>query len=607
MSTMPTEQLVIQADVCYHGIQCLFIKKLCKSLIKYDYGHTENQSIGDVLNNFHHFLKYHDDDSTFEHIYDIINSKKKHEHQYSNYNAIDEMKTDTDDNDDVLSLIMDKLHSFYYHSYDTGLRRKSNQDKDEINHSYNALRRRQKYDLNFDGEVGASDNMYSFGIRFDYEEKQTKWRVNNFYESLKDELLNNKICCISHQQYNVELGKCKEYMTTNYTKKLRIRDISKELSFSYILSLLVYCNCDEYQTKWSESFRRIPSDENDMSLKQRHSYFYHSSLNLRNLVEYFGESLVNNKNKHFYHGVTKVTYFIKTIAAFNGPMSTSEMITVAQRFSNNSGLVLQLQFSFSFYPLKSKYFSCSYLSDYTAEKECLLIGGIPCMIITNIINMSNGQQYGKYINALNIINSIFDGTYHHNVDDQSLQLCVQMVSYQLNKTNSAKSSKLPNYVSKLLHEYCNHLDHIVIFWNCIQLIPPVQQLLCSEPQCLFFNLDILFKLFPNIMQIEYFNKSLDDNNNNLSTNKGVESIIEYVNSYDPNKIIPLQHVIIYHSLNKLSMIRWKQSAWNILAEKDKTVITKQTSTIDIQFKFSEINQGMTTQQLLSNLYQYAQK
>ena len=41
------------------------------------------------------------------------------------------------------------------------------------------------------------------------------------------------------------------------------------------------------------------------------------------------------------------------------------------------------------------------------EKECLFIVGHPMMIITNIINVITMENYGKYINAINVINSIF--------------------------------------------------------------------------------------------------------------------------------------------------------------------------------------------------------
>eukprot|EP01084_Bolivina_argentea_P194132 333046_1 len=505
-------------DYCSKDIDCEIIDKLCKVLMEYnDHENIETESLEDILNNFHHTLHFHDDHNTFQQIYNIIDSKhhknaseciiftrnNRRRLQHNTEQTAEQYDGDTP----IMSVIMDKLHSFYYHSYDTGFRTCSDNYVDKINERDDGSAYVDKYDLNFDDDIaGDDDKMYSFGVRFDYEHKDNYWSVVAHYQSLKDELLNNDICCILIEDYNIEYEKCSKYMNSNYIKKLKNRNISIELSFSYTLCLLIYCNYDLYQRKWSESFRRIPVNETDSSLKERHSYFYHSSINLRNLVEYFGDSLVKNKNESFYHGVSQITYFTKTIATFNSPMSTSEEVIVAMRFSNNCGLILQLQHSFSVYPLKSKYFRCSFLSDYVNEKECLFIGGIPAMIITNIINMNNGEQYNQYINALNIINGIFNGTYEENNDD-SLELCIELLSYQLNlsKSNNINVCKLPNYVCKLLYEYCVHLDNIMIFWHHIQKVLPFQQLLCLQKQCLFFDLDILLNLFPNMQQIEYFN------------------------------------------------------------------------------------------------------
>ena len=62
------------------------------------------------------------------------------------------------------------------------------------------------------------------------------------------------------------------------------------------------------------------------------------------------------------------------------------------------------------------------------------------MIITNIRNVSNGEEYGKYINSLNIVNSILDGTYknnnnNYNDDKEALQLCSQLLLYQLSASS----------------------------------------------------------------------------------------------------------------------------------------------------------------------------
>ena len=183
-------------------------------------------------------------------------------------------------------------------------------------------------------------NMYSFGQRFDYlEEEKSDWSVNPRYQAFQDELLKNKLCSIEKEVYDVEYKKCEQYMDTSYTKKLEQRS-SAQLLFEYILALLIYCNCDDYQRKWSLTFRRMPENETDKSLKKLHSYFYYSSLYLRNLVENFGESLINEQRKVFYHGVSEIVYFVKTIARFSGPLSTSEEPQVALTFSKNKGVIL---------------------------------------------------------------------------------------------------------------------------------------------------------------------------------------------------------------------------------------------------------------------------
>eukprot|EP01084_Bolivina_argentea_P053195 97659_1 len=160
-------------------------------------------------------------------------------------------------------------------------------------------------------------------------------------------------------EYLIEYNKSVNYMNTEYVKN-NLQSTKEHLSISNVLSLLIYCNCDLYQRKWSETYRRIPSNESNHSLKQRHSCFYWSSIYLRDLVEHFGTKLIDhNENNKFYHGVNQILYFSKTITQIYSPFSTSSEITVAYNFSEGNGLLLELQYSFSEYPLLSKYFDCS--------------------------------------------------------------------------------------------------------------------------------------------------------------------------------------------------------------------------------------------------------
>ena len=166
-----------------------------------------------------------------------------------------------------------------------------------------------------DDEV-VSNNMYSFGIRFEYDQENenktnNEWMVSPKCNDFKDELLNNSICCISKKVYNEEIAKCDEYIQTKYAKSLyntQVESSSTAVSNNLILVLLIYCNCDQYQYEWSATFRKTPK-ETDEEVKQRHSHFYYSSLYLRKLVEDFGDDL--DRNKLFYHGVNQKLFLIK--------------------------------------------------------------------------------------------------------------------------------------------------------------------------------------------------------------------------------------------------------------------------------------------------------
>eukprot|EP01084_Bolivina_argentea_P284017 486608_1 len=217
----------------------------------------------------------------------------------------------------------------------------------------------------------------------EYENKENKLYVEPQYKSFKLELTSNSICCITMEIYNIEYDKCIQYFKTSRVKILQNRNRVDHLLFEYILALLIYCNCDKFQHKWSCAFRIISNNENKYSLIQRHSHFYYSSKYLRHLTEQFGEKCIDPKHENtiYFHGVSAIMYFTRTTTQFNAPLSTSTEINVALHFSDNIGIILALKYSFSTYPLKAKYFDCSFFSDYVNEKECLFIGGVPMLII----------------------------------------------------------------------------------------------------------------------------------------------------------------------------------------------------------------------------------
>eukprot|EP01084_Bolivina_argentea_P105076 188090_1 len=569
----------------------------------------------EILNNFHHMLLCHDSEPDFKTIYDELNPTCHFDtccyHIMRRQQSQHEQQFQYDTKSRIIQTVLNKLHSFYCHSYDAGLRSviqlDTNSDISYNNFNSRNNNRNLQFTSKFNSDLGIEQNnrnIYSFGQRFKYELSDEKeWIVTPIYNTFKQELIENKTH-ISIDIYNYEYDKCKHYMETNHVKMLNVNQNYK-LLMNHILSLLIYCDCDIYQNIWSATYRRVSLDESDESLIMRHSYFYHSSKYLRELIEFFGEQLINNTHKSFYHGVNKILYFTKTVAQFNGPLSTSSEINVAINFSNNIGMVLELKYSFSTYPLNAKFFECTSFSDYPNEKECLFIGGIPIMIITNIINVTNGRIYKKYINSLNVITSVLNGSFSmvsnkYNCDKDCIELCCQLLSHQLNFNDN--KLQYPEYINSLLKEYCMNLTCIMIFWDQMELLNDIKYLLCNDKNNQwFFDFDILFTLFPNLEQIEYFNKISD----NISV--VVNNILDYVTLYDMTTN-NLKYIIIHHTIPTKAVSKFMENNdinWNIVYNHKQIIIHRKNIDFNINsvdIKFDKINIAFASQNMIANLY-----
>ena len=96
----------------------------------------------------------------------------------------------TDDNTkmvkDVLQIIIDKNHSFYYHSRDTSLRKTLFARPNAVEEKH------QENDYLLANKLISENNpnMYSFGQRFGYDEDlKSHWSVQPRYSSLKEVLI----------------------------------------------------------------------------------------------------------------------------------------------------------------------------------------------------------------------------------------------------------------------------------------------------------------------------------------------------------------------------------------------------------------------------------
>ena len=607
-------------------------------------GYSENYRVSDIMDKFYHCLLCHDHDQEFMEIYGRLNRCDKNSCKYYlrnnrrrmkhyNYDEPDQEEI-VNDNDEhnLLRNMTDKLHVYYYHSIDT-FGRGSIFDVDDRKQDLNDTFMSNKFNSNFsmddEKENEEQTNVYSFGYRFNYINNNHELFVSSKYGNMKDELTNNEISCITNAQYQNEHDKAMEFLQTQYVRSLRSK--FQQISVEHILALLTYCNYDQYQNKWSESFRKLSSNESMKSLKDRHSHFVCSSINLINLIEEFGVRLFDeeNSNKRFYHGVNRILYFSKTIAKFNGPLSTSSEILVAHNFSAGSGLVLEFKYTFSQFPLRSKYFDCAPFSDFPAEKECLFIGGLPNLMVTNIINISNdNEEYRQYMTAINIMNAIFQGTYHQKDTDEDVFIVtmILLIQFIINKDNDIASDydDIPQYIKNLMINYCNNLQHIVILWHNVfgrmnEINEDLLNIISDDDET-FFDINILSKLMPNLEQIEYYNNTL----NKQELVGLTESITANADSMYVNSSQTMQYIIIHHdktSINNAGGVKsvLSQSSqhgvlllngmndsvdWEILHQTHRILIAKSnsSSSVDnIHYHYNDIKQGFTSINILKNL------
>eukprot|EP01084_Bolivina_argentea_P302128 521453_1 len=374
-----------------------------------------------LLNDFNHLLSCHCNE--FEEIYNILSSSETcglHKCTMMKRTTRDRQIIDSDDNtlrklyfgyndmNDITKLqLLDKIHCFYFHSFDIGYRfckndrvniqNKLNHDDDtkhddthdelvmnickEIkNKKCLSTRNSTKFSTVLQKYIEVK---YSFGIRFFYwnyyrkladkyqikdyarhvahgaEEtnkgyKLRDWYIPAKYNNLKQELLHNKICTISEQQWKNLLLTAHAHLMTEYfmTAKSSSYQLSGHcyemlsnipISDGHLIAILIYCNLDILQQRFSETFRRQPKNESDKSLIDRHRNYHHLGRLLRESVECFGmQEKCVSFHMTFYHGISVQAQFSATNIWVKGPISTTTDYAVAAHFSANKGMILDI-------------------------------------------------------------------------------------------------------------------------------------------------------------------------------------------------------------------------------------------------------------------------
>eukprot|EP01084_Bolivina_argentea_P249853 418420_1 len=507
-----------------------------------------------LLNDFLHLLTQHDNDADFECIVNWlgqcnIEKCKVFRRNYRNRSARKEMLTEQ------TNRIADKIHCYYYHSFDIGSRFNIS-EQDEINKGQDDLkdftetkltkkkffvmnkilskkknmvkqfdRLKQKYVLLSPKYFHTVDKRYGCGYSFNYEGKnQNGMKVSPRLSSLKDELITNNIHNISITQYMNEYEKAIIHFKSCYKKKKYT-----DMSMAQILSLMFYCNFTQLQLIFSRTYR-----ENI----EEHSSFYHWGKNLNVAVNSFGDNVAFGGIEELYHVIGEILVFPMFHNAIHiyGPLSTTSTFAVAMNFTgSNNGMIVQ--FCDSKWRL-SKYFSVSWLSDFANESEYLFVQNQYPLQINNIYIMSKGCEYGCILKAL----TLFTGSFytHRNVGIDVMEtvedynLLSDLIIHTLSKYSAQYEPKnyFDEYAQKMFDVFRENkriirISHLVflrlIEWNKVtiqmleQVFPKLQRIKIDkragnqikEGKQMKSLLDKLLKILKNSEKIEVVSMDLD--------------------------------------------------------------------------------------------------
>ncbi len=265
---------------------CPSLKRIKSIIASHDEMVTNEQyKLEYILNDFIHITQDHNDDNTFEILYNLLNVKcdlnkciglKRNQRDRSSKNK-DDNKNNININDIVRMDIFDQIHCYLLHSFDIGYRltkkekqtiqqefknddnndntknssfnrmrnilnnkRKQLQNsmgfKNRINHSKFVTQNESKYDEtksqqndndDDDDDPDISNTIYSFSHAFDYWSEQNEnnpLTTTPKYTHLKEEITTNTIYALDIEKFEMVEKKAKFFINCNYSRQLKCFD-----------------------------------------------------------------------------------------------------------------------------------------------------------------------------------------------------------------------------------------------------------------------------------------------------------------------------------------------------------------------------------------------
>eukprot|EP01084_Bolivina_argentea_P312395 540834_1 len=430
---------------------------------------------------------------------------------------------------------------------------------------------------------------------FQNEVSLSKWYINKNYNTFKEELIQNEIYHISQTQWGHNYSKAMAHLLTKKVREIYCprRESAKcyemkyeqNMSVDHIIALMIYCNYDQLQSQFTKTFWKQNQKMTDFQFKKRHRQYYFLARSLRECVECFGLNFKFSCSEGgwpeimIYHGVNQHFVFPSVFPSINSPFSTTTDYTVAARFAENSGMILELKIITGHWFMKICEasnegrerlccFDCQWISDFSNESEILFIGGLNRIIMQNIIEVSTAKSHKMYVDGLMGIMTLtverrYRGPIYGSSSARSMfqngdvtymqaQMIFKLLSHRLFTCKpqhklAIEFKTCPRYIKTLLHSQCIHIPNV----SLMRITPSDKYdggFYQNLSDSFFFNLDkehhgwidfdLVMTVFPNCRVIQCIATSQQEIHKDV-----FETLLSFIQQ---NQRTWLKHVAVWY-------------------------------------------------------------
>lgn len=357
--------------------------------------------------------------------------------------------------------------------------------KEDVEELFVEPKEYNRMDVTFKDEANGYFEFGSAEFLYWDSTKESEWFIPKKFENLKEEILQNKSCPISIQQfddlYQSATNISESSKTSQYLSYEGLEDTADDISLdtqhlvdrfgiyeftpiklNHICSILLYCNYYQLQQVLLSTYApNVGENESIQAWKERHAEFANWAKYLRESVEIFGKRITEKDIFYYAINSDQIEFGKSLKVCFNVPMSMTRNLFVAQSYfefdEEKIGMLLSLTKQSN---ATAMYMDVGWCSDFPQEQEVLVLSAYPHQArIGSMVHISHKNEemlfnnYQYYMSAIDDLDRLVQGQNSSDfIDRKSKNALEKMIKHRFGETDDEKHDDDDDHVKQPLKE-----------------------------------------------------------------------------------------------------------------------------------------------------------